>query len=156
MKHLLALRFLTLLAVCLFGAEATAATPAKAPLGPNEARVKGHKSALGYSVQFTPASRLAEGDWKTELIIPAGPNRLVIRYHAFLNGGAIGAATEHYNMGELAFEAEAGHEYFAEMWGKTIFNMGYKITDKATGKVVCQAKVKDQKKAAKDQAKPAS
>lgn len=156
MKHLFALRLLTLLAVCLIGVEATAATPAKAPLGPNEARVKGHKSALAYSVLITSVVSPAEADWKNELIIPAGPNRLMVRYHALMGGGAIGAATEFYNRVELTFEAEAGHEYYAEMWGKTVFNMGFKITDKTTGKVVSQAKVKDQKKAEKDAAKPAS
>lgn len=155
MKLLPVLRFLTLLAICFSVGEATAAT-AKAPLGPNEARVKGHKSALAYSVLITPVVSPAEADWKNELIIPAGPNRLMVRYHALMGGGAIGAASEFLNRVELTFEAEAGHEYYAEMWGMTVFNMGFKITDKTTGKVITQAKVKDQKKAAKDQAKPAS
>lgn len=154
MKLLPVLRFLTLLAVCFSVGEASGAA-AKAPLGPNETRVKGHKSALAYSVLLTPVVSPAEADWKNELIIPAGPNRLMVRYHAFMGGGAIGAASEFLNRVQLSFEAEAGHEYHAEMWGKTIFNMGFKITDKTTGKVVAQAKVKDQKKSEKNPAKPA-
>lgn len=149
-KSLLGVGLLIFVAIGFSGCETTAQS--RAPLGPNEARVTGHKSALTYSVLITPASRLQ--DWKNELIIPAGPNRLALRYHELLNGGAIGGAFEALTVGEVAFEAEAGHEYSAEMWGKTIFNRGYKITDKATGKVVGQAKVKDQKKSEKDHAKP--
>jgi hypothetical protein len=153
-KALLVLRVLIFAAACLAGGEAVAAQT-KTPLGPNEARVKGHKSALAYAVLLVPAADFPKADLKNELIVPAGPTRLIVSYHAYLSGGAVGGAAEAYNRVELSFEAEAGHEYYAEMWGMTVFNMGFKITDKTTGKIAAQAKVKDQKKAEKEATKPA-
>jgi hypothetical protein len=162
LKSLPGLCLLILVAVCFSGCETTATTESKAVLGPNEARVVGHKTPLAYSVLVAPASRRQEADWKNELIIPAGTNRLAVRYKTVnlgtggAIGGAIAGASEEYNMVEIEFEALAGHEYNAEMWGMTIFNMGFKITDKATGAVVGQAKVKDQKKSEKAAAKSGS
>lgn len=114
------------------------------PLRANEARVTGHKATLtnAVTIVMAPADQMSEAKWKNELIIPAGRTRLAIRYQSLMNTGLIGAIAEEYNVGEVTFEAEAGHEYHTEMSGKTIFNMGYKITDKATGKVVGEAKVK--------------
>jgi hypothetical protein len=140
----------------LAGGEAVAAAPAKAPLGANEVRVTAHKATLlnAVTVVMTLAEKLPNADWKNELVVPAGPTRLAIGYRSVMPGGAAGGAAEFYYTVEIAFEAEAGHEYHAEQWGKSIFNMGYKITDKTTGKIVGQAKVKDQKNAEKERAKP--
>ncbi|MBL9217459.1 MAG: hypothetical protein JNG82_03155 [Opitutaceae bacterium] len=141
-KSLLNLSWLVLIAILLAGCETT--TQSRALLASNDARVTGHKATFtnAVTIVMAPADQMAEAKWKNELIIPAGPTRLAIRYQSLMNIGLIGAIAEEYNVAEVAFEAEAGHEYHAEMSGKTIFNMGYKITDKATGKIVGEAKVK--------------
>jgi hypothetical protein len=154
-KSLLRLGAYLFAVLCLSSAPVLAAPPEKTPLGANEARITGHKATLlnAVNVVMTLAEKQPAADWKNELILPAGPARLAIGYRSVMPGGAIGGAAEFHYTVEIAFEAEAGHEYHAVQWGKSIFNMGYKITDKTTGKIVGQAKVKDQKKAGKESSK---
>jgi hypothetical protein len=133
-----------LLAAAGFTGCATTALPG-VPLGPNQARVTGHKATFtdGVTILMIPRSPVAGQGWSNELIIPAGRNRLGIRYETMSLGGLNGAIADGiaaYKAAEIEFEAEAGHEYFAQMSGITIFTMGYRVTDTTTGKVILDTK----------------
>jgi hypothetical protein len=146
LKSLLSVGLLILVATWFSGCATTPEQP-KLPLGPNEARITGQKGTLTNvgTVLMAPAGQLKEAGWKNELIIPAGPNRLAIRYQAVLGGGLMGGLAEAYNTGEIEFVAEAGHEYAADIVGISIFTFRYKVTDKATGKVVVETKAHQKK-----------
>lgn len=140
-QSLLSLSLLLLAATCFTGCETTATTPAGPPPGPGQARITGHKATFtnGVTILMRPLAPVAVASWSRELLVPAGPNRLGIRYETLMSGGLQQAITD-IKAEEIEFTAEAGHEYFAQMSGITVFTMGYRVTDMTTGKVVVETK----------------
>lgn len=148
LKNLLGLGLLILAALCFSGCETAATTQPPAPLGPNQARVTGHKATFtnGVTIFMRTLTPVASPSWSREIIVPTGLNRIGIRYETVMSGGLQQAITD-IKAEEIEFTAEAGHEYFAQMSGITIFTMGYRITDQTTGKVVIDTKPSKQKPA---------
>jgi hypothetical protein len=148
LRPLLVVGLATLLALCFSGCETTATTPPPAPLGPNQARVTGHKATFtnGVTILMRSLAPGANPSWTRELILPAGENRIGIRYETIMSGPLQQAITD-IKAEVIDFTTEAGHEYFAQMSGLTIFTMGYRITDQTTGQVVIDTKPSKQRAA---------
>lgn len=109
-------------------------------LNQNEARVVGHRATILNSVNVfvALADQPPPRSFKRELIIPAGHAHLALRYGAVSLSVETAVANEviaDKKIEEVEFDAEAGHEYYAEMTGISIFDMGFRVTDKATGEV---------------------
>lgn len=138
---------LLILAIMSFsGCASTPVNEQKIPLAPNQARVTGHKATFtnGVTILMRLIAPAPSYSWSREIIIPAGPNRLGIRYETLMSGALQEAITD-LKAEEIEFVAEAGHEYFAQMSGITIFTMGYRITDLTTGQVVLDTKPSKQR-----------
>jgi hypothetical protein len=114
------------------------------PLGPNEARVTGHKATLMNAVTvYVALADNTNSTFRPQIIIPAGRNHLAIRYGATsfdLVTAVVNEGIARKNVKVVEFDAEAGHEYYAEMTGISIFDIGFRVTDKTTEKVVADTK----------------
>lgn len=140
-----------LLVSSLFLSSCATSGPQKSA-GPNEARITGQESTIWKSVAvwIAPAGSNPNQTtpWKSEMIIPAGRTRLAIRYttgglglvEVLVAEGIAQAKTR-----ELEFDAEPGHEYYAEYTGVSIFDSGFRIIDKTTGKIVADTKTQSDK-----------
>lgn len=121
------------------------ATTAPKPLSPTQARITGHDDFFGGRwVVVAPAGTFAADDFKHELIVPAGRQRVALRCKLAESNGALFAALARSQsdktVTEVEFEARAGHEYRAELTTPDLRKLGYRLTDTTTGTVVAEVK----------------
>lgn len=119
------------------------ATPPVA-LKSTQARVTGKGYfAQGRWVMVAPAGSTAIEQFSTNLIVPAGHQRITLRCNLADSGGEIFAKraeeAKAKTVTEIEFYAKAGHEYRAELSDLNLETLTYRISDTATGAIVAEA-----------------